>query len=149
MGTFQFFGFLVLTFFFSLKTIAQPEIYQNLSSTQKGWGKVTILQESRIEGIISKHIEINQKAKGFPGYRVQVYFGSGSDAKSIANKVRSELNNQFPDMGSYLLYEAPYFKVRIGDFRNRNEAYKAFKLIQGNYPGAFIVEDLIGMPPLK
>lgn len=149
MVAFRFFGFLVLTFFFALKTIAQPEIYQSLSSSKTGWGKVTLLQESRIEGIVSKHIEINQKAKGFPGYRVQVYFGSGSDAKSIANKIRSELNNQFPEIGSYLLYEAPYFKVRVGDFRNRNEAYKAFKLVQGNYPGAFIVEDLIEMPRLN
>ena len=139
---------MVLSLFFTLKTIAQPEIYQSLSSTKTGWGKITILQESRIEGIVSKHIEINQKAKGFPGFRVQVYFGSGTDAKSVANKIRLELNNQFPEMGSYLLYEAPYFKVRLGDFRNRNEAYKAFKLVQGNYPGAFIVEDLIGMPRL-
>lgn len=148
MKLFRVFGFLVLSCFITLKTTAQPEIYKNLTSSKSGWGKVNLVQESRIEGIVSKHIEINQKAKGFPGYRVQIYFGSGSDAKSIANKIRSELNNQFPDMDSYLLYEAPYFKVRVGDFRNRNEAYKAFKLLQESYPSAFVVEDLIGLPRL-
>jgi hypothetical protein len=146
MVSFRFFGFLVLTFCLTLKTFAQPEIYQSLSANKSGWGKVTLLQESRIEGIVSKHIEINQKAKGFPGFRVQVYFGSGSDAKSIANKIRSELNNQYPNLDSYLIYEAPYFKVRVGDFRNRNEAYKAYKMVQDKYPGAFVVDDLIGMP---
>lgn len=133
----------------SAQVLAQPQIFQDINSSKPGWGKITIIQDSKIEGWIGKHIEINQKAKGFPGYRVQVYFGSGSDAKSIANKIRSELNNQYKDWSSYLSYEAPYFKVRIGDFRNRNEAYKAFKIIQSNYPGAFIVEDLISFPALN
>lgn len=134
--------------FLAIKTIAQPEIYQTISSTKSGWGKITLQQEPRIEALVGKHININQKAKGFPGYRVQVYFGSGSDAKSISNKIRTEINNQFPEMSSYLIYEAPYFKVRVGDYRNRNEAYKAYKILQGNYPGAFVVDDLIGLPRL-
>jgi len=141
-----FFAFIIL---FSLSTWAQPEIFQCLSKSQPDWGKVTLVQDAKIETWVAKHIEINQKAKGFPGYRVQVYFGSGSDAKSAANKIRSDINNQYSDLDSYLLYEAPYFKVRVGDFRNRNEAYKAFKIIQTNYPGAFIVEDLIGLPSLN
>jgi hypothetical protein len=145
---FRLFCISVLLVFVAIKTIAQPEIYQTISSTKPGWGKVTLNQEPRIEALVGKHIAINQKAKGFPGYRVQVYFGSGTDAKSVANKIRTELNNQFPDMSSYLIYEAPYFKVRVGDYRNRNEAYKAFKILQGNYPGAFIVDDLIGLPRL-
>ncbi len=138
----------VFILFFCVRIWAQPEIFQSISTTKPGWGKVSLVQEPRIEAWVGKHIEINQKAKGFPGYRVQVYFGSGSDAKSIANKIRTDLNNQYPDLGSYLLYEAPYFKVRVGDFRNRNEAYKSFKIVQATYPGAFIVEDLIGLPNL-
>ncbi|OFX33085.1 MAG: hypothetical protein A2X08_11205 [Bacteroidetes bacterium GWA2_32_17] len=131
------------------KIYSQPKIFSQLNETNAGCGKITLNQEPRIEAIVAKHIEINQKAKGFPGYRVQVYFGSGSDAKSLANKVRNNLNNEFPDYDSYLIYEAPYFKVRIGDFRNRNESYKAFKLIQSNYPQAFIVDDLIALPRLE
>lgn len=135
--------------FFTNKIYSQPKIFSQLNEKNAGWGKITIIQEPKVEAIIAKHIEINQKAKGFPGYRVQVYFGSGSDAKSLANKVRNNLNNEFPDYDSYLIYEAPYFKVRIGDFRNRNEAYKAFKIIQPNYPQAFIVDDLIALPRLE
>lgn len=135
-------------FAFTVNINAQPKIFQDLKSTQSGWGKVTLVQDPKIESWVGKHIDINQKAKGFPGYRVQVYFGSGTDAKNIANKIRTDLNKEYTDWSSYLSYEAPYFKVRIGDFRNRNEAYKAFKIIQSNYPGAFIVEDLITLPSL-
>ncbi|MBI5541536.1 MAG: SPOR domain-containing protein [Bacteroidia bacterium] len=140
--------FVILFLLCSLVSYSQPKIFATIAESKQGWGKVTIQQESRIEAIIGKHIEINQKAKGFPGYRVQVYFGSGSDAKNTAHKIRTSLNTAFPDYDSYLVYEAPYFKVRVGDFRNRNEAYKAFKIIQSSYPGAFIVDDLIGLPRL-
>lgn len=143
----RFFVFIFILFS-SNEIYSQPKIFSQLNETQSGWGKVTIKQEPRIEAIVAKHIDINQKAKGFPGYRVQVYFGSGSDAKSVANKIRNNLNTEFADYDSYLVYEAPYFKVRIGDFRNRNEAYKAFKIIQTNYPQAFIVDDLIALPRL-
>ena len=142
----------ILVFLFISSTVcvySQSKIFSTLAETKQGWGKVTIQQEARIETIVSKHIEVNQKAKGFPGYRVQVYFGSGSDAKNTAHKIRNSLNTAFTDYDSYLVYEAPYFKVRVGDFRNRNEAYKAFKLIQASYPGAFIVDDLIGLPRLN
>lgn len=132
----------------SVHSWAQPKIFQDLKSSQPGWGKVTLIQDPKIESWVGKHIEINQKVKGFPGFRVQVYFGSGSDAKNAANKIRTELNKEYKDWSSYLSYEAPYFKVRVGDFRDRNEAYKAFKIIQSNYPGAFIVEDLISLPSL-
>ncbi len=142
------FVFASLLFLFSVCAFAQPKIFATLAETKSGWGKITLQQESRIEAIVGKHIEVNQKAKGFPGYRVQVYFGSGSDAKNTAHKIRNSLNTTFPDYDSYLVYEAPYFKVRVGDFRNRNEAYKAFKIIQSSYPGAFIVDDLIGLPRL-
>jgi len=140
------FVFIVL---FSSKIFCQPKIFSSLNETKTGWGKVTLKQEPRIEAIVAKHIDLNQKAKGFPGYRVQVYFGSGSDAKSAANKIRNNLNNEFTDYDSYLVYEAPYFKVRVGDYRNRNEAFKAFKIIQANYPQAFIVDDLIALPRLE
>lgn len=141
--------FYIVIIFFSFKSYCQPKIFLSLNENKAGWGKVTIKQEPRIEAVIAKHIDLNQKAKGFPGYRVQVYFGSGSDAKSIANKIRNNLNNEFTNYDSYLVYEAPYFKVRVGDFRNRNEAFKAFKIIQANYPQAFIVDDLIALPRLE
>ena len=142
------FSSFVFYFCFLLGIHAQTDIFNDLKKSQPGWGKINLQQDPKLELWVEKHRDINQKAKGFPGYRVQVYFGSGSDAKGTANKLRSDLNNQYTDWSSYLSYEAPYFKVRIGDFRNRNEAYKAFKIIQGNYPGAFIVEDLISLPPL-
>jgi len=142
-----FFTFILVSI--SVFTYSQPQIFNRLSEKKEGWGIVTLKQDARIEALVSKHIEINKKAKGFPGYRIQVYFGSGTDAKNTANKIRNKINNEYTEYESYLIYETPYFKVRVGDFRNKNEAYKAFKTIKNKYPQAFITDDLIQLPPLN
>ncbi|MCX7863047.1 MAG: SPOR domain-containing protein [Bacteroidales bacterium] len=137
---------LFLTFgliLFSLYNHAQPIIINQLKQNEPGWGTVILQSQADIETIIDKHISVNQKAKGIPGYRIQVYFGSGNDAKNQANKIRTELRNAFPSFEAYLTYEEPFFKVKIGDFRNKVEAYKLFKIIQQSYPSAFIVEDIV------
>lgn len=132
----------------ALYSFSQQDIFGTLSQQSPGSGKVTLKQDKRIEALVAKHIDLNQKAKGFPGYRVQIYFGSGPNAKNTANKLRSDFSLKFQDIDTYLIYESPYFKVRAGDFRNRNEAYKVFHILKQTYPEAFIVEDLISLPKL-
>ncbi len=138
----------IFIFISSIINAQEPAIFQSLNRNGIGWGRVQIIYSGDAENIISKHISINQKAKGFQGYRIQVYFGSGNEAKAKAQQLRTELKSSFPQYDNYLIYETPFFKVRIGDFRTKMEAYKLFKEIQTQYPSAFIVEDLISFPSL-
>ncbi len=135
---------LVILFLFSTHCIiSQPAIFSQLRQNDVNWGNVNIISQTNTEVLIEKHIQVNQKAKGVPGYRIQVYFGSGNDAKNQANKIRTDLRNAYPSFESYISYKEPFFKVKIGDFRTKLEAYKLFKLIQQSYPSAFIVEDIV------
>jgi len=134
---------------FSLNSgYSQTPIFVSLKTNQLGWGKFTLISSVNAENIISKHISINQKAKGIPGYRIQIYFTSGTDAKNQINKMKTELHNSFPEYNYYIVYEEPFFKLRMGDFRTKIEAYKLFSKIKDAYPSAFIVEDLIAFPNL-
>ncbi len=143
----RFFSVLVLFFAVSICS-AQSPIFNLLHVNQLGWGKFSLTSSVNTDNIISKHINVNQKAKGFPGYRIQVFFASGTDAKNQANKLKTELRNSYPDYDVYILYEEPFFKVRMGNFRTKIEAYKLFKQVQESYPSAFIVDDLISFPNL-
>jgi len=127
---------------------AQAPIFASLKTNQLGWGKFSLISSVNAENIVSKHININQKAKGIPGYRVQIYFASGTDAKNQVNKLKNELRNILPEYECYIIYEEPFFKLRMGDFRTKIEAYKLFCKIKDLYPSAFIVEDLIAFPSL-
>ena len=49
---------------------------------------------------------------------------------------------------SYMLFQTPNFKVRIGDFRNKSEALKTKAQIASKYPNAFIVKDNIRYPEI-
>ncbi len=110
-------------------------------------GEVTLMYDSKFETILLNRREAN-KNKLINGWRVQIFFGSGSSAKAEAEKAKKDFLKRFPDIPAYLLYEAPYFKVRVGDFRTKMEAAKMKKDLTGIFTNTFIMEEKISLPPL-
>ncbi len=53
------------------------------------------------------------------GFRIQLLATNNFDE---ANLIRNSLNASNPDIWIYLVFEAPTYKVRAGDFVNRGEA---------------------------
>lgn len=53
-----------------------------------------------------------------PGYRVQIFASSTQEG---ADKVASEARFKFTEQ-VYVEYEPPYYKVRLGDYKNRSDA---------------------------
>ena len=65
-----------------------------------------------------------------------------------AFKLKYDLLTNFPDQKAYVSYQAPYFKVKFGNFLRRDEAEKIRKQLTKSYPaGVFIVEDAIEYTP--
>lgn len=110
--------------------------------------KLPVRQDPRITDLLVRHTQINQRKRGIDGFRLEIYFNSDSKAREHAARVRNEFNLVFPDIPSYLLFQTPNFKVRIGDFRNKSEALKTKAYIASKYPNAFIVKDIIRFPEL-
>lgn len=98
---------------------------------------VEVVADKRVGTLVEKHTEINQRGKG-KGYRVQIYFGSD---KAKAKEMKAKFLNLYGrEMRAYEPYEQPNFKIRVGDFRTRMEAYRFWKKIKADFPTAFIVE---------
>lgn len=105
-----------------------------------------IIQDNRVNELVLKHILTNEaKKQKIKGYRVQIHFGP---EKAKALEVKTKYTTQFPSSSAYLDYQQPYFKIRVGDFRTKLEAYKLLQEIAADFPGAFIVGDEIELPPL-
>jgi hypothetical protein len=67
-----------------------------------------------------------------------------SNDRNQAFKLKYALMNKFPEHKSYVVYQAPYFKVRIGNFMKKEEAEKARKQLAKNFSsGIYIVEDAV------
>jgi hypothetical protein len=102
--------------------------------------------DERYDLLLQKQKEQNLKNQSMTGYRIQIYFGG---IRQKASEVKADFSSRFPDVASYLTYQQPNFKVRVGDFRNRIEAQKFMKQLDGMYPTLFIVPDEVHLPPLK
>jgi hypothetical protein len=67
-----------------------------------------------------------------------------------ALEVKSRMMSDFPDEKSYLIYQSPYFKILIGNFRTRQEAEPFQKKILEIYPsGVIIVPATVEYKPEK
>lgn len=106
-------------------------------------------RDARLDKMLKWHIEKNQKREGMEGYRVEIFFSSSLDAKEQALDLKTEFLTNYPDFTVHIKFIAPNFRVRVGDFRTKNEALKLYKQVQKDYPAAFIVPDVIEFPLLK
>lgn len=111
--------------------------------------KTAPLRDSRLDKMVKWQIEKNKKSNGIDGFRVEIFFSAELDAKEQALNKKVEFLSQYPDYAVHIKYDAPNFRVRVGDFRTKNEALKLYKEIEKNYPVAFIVADKIEFPLLK
>lgn len=93
--------------------------------------------------LIESYKRENYKEQGIDGYRIQLFSDGGNNAKDRAQSLLDELVRNYPEVSSYLTYQQPNFKVRIGNFRTKAEARQFQTVLSQNYPGCFIVRDLI------
>ena len=82
------------------------------------------------------------------GFRIQVF---ASNNYEEATAVRNTLNLELPAQWVYMVYDAPTYKVRVGDYTNRADANLAVDgFIDRGYKGAWVVPDrVVANPPPK
>lgn len=106
-------------------------------------------RDPRLDKMLRWHIEKNLERGGMNGYRVEIFFSSNSDAREQAAAAKVRFLSEYPDYAVHIKFIAPNFRVRVGDFRTKDEAWRLYKRIQKEYPTAFVVPDIINFPLLK
>lgn len=133
---------LITIFLFSgFLATAQVANVQSDSTAPKAAAKIVF--EPGIETLLEKFKKHNYASAGLEGYRVQIFTSAGNEAREKAERSLADFNAVFPDVKAYLTYQQPNFKVRCGDFRSKSEARKLMKKISYQYPGSYIVRDVI------
>ena len=120
--------------FFILTVLCLFATAQGLVSYDIGPGIVKIQED---------YIYNWKKVGEIDGYRIQIAAYSGVNSKAQAESIRNSFNSMFPYTRSYLIYTEPYFKVRVGNYFTRLQAYKDLEKIRETYPSAYIVPDKI------
>lgn len=76
------------------------------------------------------------KSNAKVGYRVQVFDDNNvMSAKHDAQARRHLVESRFPEFRTYVQFNSPYWKVKVGDFRTRSEADAAMAAIRAAFPG--------------
>lgn len=112
-------------------------------------GNIRFVQDEKVDLLVSKHIQINQNLNGIDGFRIQIFFDSGNKSKTRAKSVYESFMVKYPDIGTYLTFKSPNYKVRIGDFRTKLDAQRFLNEIIADYPNAWIIEDKINSPNVE
>ncbi len=116
--------------------------------------KVTVNKDPRLDLLAKAQIDIanaNTKmaARFTKGYRL---FVLKTDDRDYAMKVRAYLLQNFPEEKVIMTYQAPFIKMKFGDFVEKEDAEKVKKqIIKGGVVkgGVYVVPDTIEVKPDK
>ena len=131
-------------FFLAIPILTTLFLSNNVSAQS---GRVQITGDITVSEMVEKHIELNNKVKTIPGYRVQIASFSGTNSKSNAFNLRDRFMTDYPENQAYIVYDEPNFKVKVGDFRTRLEAYAFLQEIKEFYKGYIIKDNIYPEPP--
>lgn len=130
----------------SVLLMQQNLVAQEESGTE---GNVEYVQDSRLDQLTEHFKKVNAKNQTVDGYRVQIFFDSGTNSKKRASDAMDEFILKYPTSRVFLSFKAPYYRVRVGNFRTLAEAVGYQKKILGDYPNAFPVKEKISFKDLE
>lgn len=113
---------------------------------------VVIHKDPRVDALAKKQAALNAaikkaSARSMRGYRLLVI---NTNKRNEAIDAKTKIYTYFPDLKAYLIYQTPYFKLKAGNFRTRDEAERYRKNLNSVFPkGVYIISDTIEITPEK
>jgi|SRR5271154_2144151 len=117
---------------------------------QTNSGSVVVHKDARVDSLISKQIQINEETtrdsrRNIPGYRILVV--TSNDRNKVFN-AKSQIYQQYPELQSYIMYQPPNYKLKLGNFKTQDEAQPYVDKFSKIYPtGVYIIHEMIEVKP--
>ena len=131
----------------SLKKLLPALLTALLLPALTAGAQVRITGDVAVTRMVEKHVELNSMVKTIPGYRVQIASFSGANSKLNAFNLRDRFLLDYPAVQAYIVFDEPNFKVKVGDFRTRLEAYAFLQQIKEVYKGYLVRDNIYPEPP--
>lgn len=108
-------------------------------------GNVEIIKDARIDDLVKQQSAIipPSTVPQITGYRIQLFFDT---EKNLVDEARAKFVAAYPKIDTYIVYTAPNYFLKVGNFRTRLEAEKIKSTIDKDFPTNFIVKELIYLP---
>jgi hypothetical protein len=126
--------------------VAQVAVEEDGNSITDTTG-VVLYADARFETLSYKHTEVKKGViRSGQGYRVQIYQGPD---RAKANETRLEFMKKYPNIRSYLTYSSPIYKVKIGDFVDKEAAVKLMNILRHTFSPTAVVRDIVEINTLR
>lgn len=113
----------------STNTVVQPaELYQRLVF-------IAVDDPSRDGATPASSAEASAPGSHHAGFRVQVF--SDNNTRTAKNEARAKAKQvaaRFPQLSTYVRYTSPYWRLKVGDFRTRQEADEVAEQLRKAFP---------------
>jgi hypothetical protein len=99
-------------------------------------------KDAQLKELLKTDSLINAKNPWFYGWRVQIFLGGGRQ-KEKAFEMKHKFEQLFPGERAYVVYAAPDFRVRVGNFKSKLESIGLYKACQRYFPNCYPVRTKI------
>ena len=133
---------LILTIFFLF-------VFLNVNA-QSDSGSVVVFKDARIDLLVKKQIAINEETtrdsrRTANGFRILVI---NSNDRNKVFAAKAKIYQNYPELKPYLMYQPPFYKLKVGNFRTREEAEEYQRALSRDFPtGLYIVREIIEVKP--
>jgi hypothetical protein len=137
------------------------EILKELNGTSPGKGKVTVHEDEGIRHVLGRPVSpartVYTSADGtvqfhrLRGFKVQAFSGNNQrTSKDEAHRKQAQINAAFPEHETVVLFDSPFWRLRVGNFATREEAEEAMQEFRKRFPSfgreMYIVVDEVKIP---
>jgi len=120
---------------------SQKRVPETFLDTLNSGKEISLVVDSSAAAVTDKKDTLPQGKKAYPeGFRIQLLASSSIEAvRAKKRTIEDELK-----LKVYVDFDAPYYKVYVGDYKDRKEADAALlKIKQSVYPDAWIVKSQV------
>lgn len=143
--------FLILVTF-SVCAFAQNDkraIIDEINSSKWGQGNVKVMQDDILQGKLAIHnadavdtvddsdMQIGNVPAGtrVREYKIQVFMGNNQQqSKREAESKQAQIRKVYPDMRTSVSFQSPFWRLRVGSFRTKEEAQDALQDMKKSFP---------------
>ncbi|HYF31416.1 MAG TPA: SPOR domain-containing protein [Chitinophagaceae bacterium] len=111
---------------------------------------VVVHKDPRIDLLIKKQIDINEETtrdtrRTMQGYRILVI---NSNDRNKVFAAKAKIYQLYPDLKPYLMYQPPFYKLKVGNFKTKEEAEEYRKELLRQFPtGLYVIREIIEVKP--
>lgn len=138
--------YIILSFSLMGGIVSSAQGQDTLPRQETDSGMVRIFKDPRIDLLVAKQIEVNEfttrnSRRMTKGFRLLIM---NSKDRQEAIKAKALIYEKFPELKPYLWHQAPYYKLKAGNFQAKEDAEAYAKKIRPLFTtGIFVMSDQI------